>query len=80
MSISEKLIIRLKDFNSNYSLRLYKNHYYVRNMFNAALREYKNTVYFNYVNRLYRYIRQRTVFFKRKNLFLLYTLCCSSQK
>lgn len=70
MSVSEKLIIDLKNYNNRYSLRLYKNHYYVRNMFNAALREYKNTVYFNYVNRLYRYNRQRTVFLRRNHPYI----------
>ena len=67
---SETLITGIKNINARRRLRLYRRDSNVRNLYLAALREYKNTNYFNYVNRLYRINLRRTLLLRRNHSYI----------
>lgn len=68
---SERLIANLKNNNARRPLRLYRRDSNVHNLYLAALREYKNTNYFNYVNRLYRVNLRRTLVLRRNHSYII---------
>ena len=70
MSTSEKLVVRLKNYNARRPLRLYRRHYYIRNMFNAAKKEFKNTTYYRYVERLYKINQRRRLYLRRNHSYI----------
>ena len=67
---SERLIVNLKKYNARRPLRLYRRNSNMRNIYLAALREYRNTAYFNYVNRLYRITLRRTLVLRRNHPYI----------
>ena len=70
MSTSENLLVRLRNVNLRSSLRLYRRHTHVINMYKAAFKEFKNTEYFNLVQHLYNVNQRRTIFLTRRHPYV----------
>lgn len=67
---SETLITNFKNTNARRTMRLSPRNSTLRSLYLAALREYKNTSYFNYVNRLYIINLRRTLMLRRNHAYV----------
>ena len=70
MSSSERLITQIKNYNRVRPLHLVKRHAFIRNMYVTAIREYKNTSYFQYISHLYILNLRRTIYLRKNHPYI----------
>lgn len=82
MSASEKLITQIKNYNRYRPLRLYRYNGFIRNLFNAANKEFKNTSYFNLVRNFYIHNTRRTIYLRKQDpsIIRLYNVFIAAKK